>query len=125
MSTYICIPGKNTQYSKKRKRPPAHLHVAPAPPYVQRSLRRPLLPLRQASGTVTTSATAAADAAASVAAPGPRVTTATGSRGPVTLELVKLAPPCLRLRVEGPDLLQTDEAPRERLPGQPMIDRIP
>lgn len=100
--------------TKDAKRGPlAHLHVAPAPPYVQRSLRRPLLPLRQASITVSSPAAAAAAACA-------RTTTAARSRrGPFALELVKLAPPRVRLRVEGTDLLQADEAPREGLPSRP------
>ena len=119
-------------YKKHFERPPSHSHVAPAPPYVQRSLRGPLFSLRQASGTDTPAATTAAAAADRVASSGPCTAKTAGKGDPFALELVKLAPPCIRLRIEGPDLLQADEAPRKRLfrsigvtRTRSKIDRLP
>lgn len=106
-------PSKKKCHTHKRHR---NLHVAPAPPNIQRSLRSPLLAKRSTSSTSTpppaTSPPPTRCLVTAHAAPPPEAIPR--NRGP-PLELAELSSSGLRLGIEGPDLLQADEAPRELL----------
>lgn len=104
---------KSKCYITQKKR--GNLHVAPAPPYIQRSLRSPLLAKRSSSTPPRATSpppTGCFVPPAAHADPPPEAGPRT--RGP-PLELAELSSSGLRLGIEGPDLLQADEAPREGL----------